>query len=727
MTQSQASAGPDRAVSASAKASPGSFASASFDGLDGRGTRWVWAYRLGLTILPLVLALGFYYRPYVFEGQGLPTGGDRDFYIYQTARMAQLDGRWWELGSDDLLCQPYPSGMAQYPQLYEGVDLLLISSLSARILDPVVNFHALNVMVLVMNGWVAAWLVVRATRSYGWAALAVVLITLNMCVDLRVAGHLHGFKYCWMLLAIASFLRYLDTPSLGRGLLLGILTALVLVSSFYWGFFLALCFGAWWLVCLVAGSVGRQHIVPAVAAGVIFALLGTALTFPVWKDASGFGPYVNRDQGDVWKYSSEPWQYFVSRYWPRADYFLRADRKGGTNEGWNYPGVVVLSGLAAYGVAKLRGWRLAEERRRYIDGLLGLSAVLVIISLWGGPSLVIFKLVPSFRCYGRAGMMAVGLWCVATPVLLCYLVQRLRWPAVGAGVLVAALALALYERERDFGHGGLNTAFRPEPDAAWVNWLAQQPTDVRVVVLPLDQYQDARDMFYIAYLSAITIQKHPILNGCDFTVLRADLKEYGSTPRVLNLDGLRYVVSLGYNTLVFRRDYRQANPWVGDLDGLELHQVLDDWYIYRVKNLPKRPVSGPGTHIDCTKTSSLVYLSRGWHGCEEELQWSDREAVVKFRLDKVQPLKLRMMAKTLGPQRIIVSLNGKATATHQSSGQELELIEVCLPADALAECNTLTFVFPDARQRPTSGKGIDNRTFGWGVKWMEFALVSPKE
>jgi hypothetical protein len=681
-----------------------------------------------LAVLPLLLALGTYYRPFVVEGKQLPTGNDRDFYIYQTARMADLNGRWWQLGSDELLGQPYPSGLSIYPQLYEGVDLLLISSLSARVLDPVANYHALSLLVLVLNGWVAAWLVVRLTKSYGWAALAVVLITLNMCVDFRVSGHLHGFKYCWMLLAIWVFLRYLDSPSPGPGLLLGALTALVLASSFYWGFFLVLCLGAWWLGCLVAGSLRRQHVVPTLTAGIIFAVLGAALTFPVWTN-SRYASF-KRDDQDVWRYSSEPWQFVVSRYWERADYFLRPDRTVVyAAEGWNYPGLVVLLGIACYVVARLRGWQFGAERSRVLDRLIGLSAILVIISLWGGPSLVIYKYMPSFRCYGRAGMMAVGLWCVATPVILWSITQRLRWPLLRVAVLVVALGLALYEGEKQFGRGGRTYATpRTEPDPAWVNWLAEQPSDVRAVVLPLDYIPAAHpsrpNMFYMPF--ARLIHKHAVLNGCDLQVLHLDLKGYGCTTKVVTLDGLRYLVSLGYNTLVIDDDYLQANPWIGDTDGLEHQQTLDGWYIYRVKYLPEAPVSGPGTRIDFTKTSALVYLSRGWHGCEQDLQWSGPAACVKFRLNKVQPLQLRMMAKSLGPQRIIVSLNGKEIATRQFSGVDFELMEFDFPPIALAERNTLTLTFPDARGLPPRRKGKDNRTFGGGVRWLEFGSSSPK-
>jgi hypothetical protein len=691
----------------------------------------VWACRLGIAILPLLLALGFYYRPFLLEGKALPTGSDKDFYIYQTARMADLNGRWWELGRDELLGQPYPSSMARFPQLYEGVELLLISSLSARVLSPVVNYHALNLLMLALNGWVAAWFVLRLTKSYGWAALSVVLITLNMCVDLRVSGHLHLLGYCWMLLSVWSFLRYLDAPTLGRGAILGLTFVLVLASSFYWGFFLLLTFGAWLMICLVAGSLRRQHLLPAVVCGVVMASLAMILTIPVWTHTSRYESYITRNPQEIWSYSSEIWQYFVSRYWPKADYFLRPERTRpwSAHEGWNYPGLVVWIGIACYLVARLRGWKLADDRTRIINRLLGISAILVVISLWGGPALVIYKLVPSFRCYGRAGMMAVGLWCVVVPVILCWLVERLRRPFLRTGLLVLALAVALAEGEFQFGHGGrLYATPRPEPDAPWIGWLAQQPSDVRVLILPVD-YQPAADIsrpdtFYFAYARAL--HKHAVLNGCDREALESSLRSCGCTTHAPNMEGLRHLVALGYNTLVIQREYLEANGWLRVVSGLEFDQVLGDWYIYRVKSLPEPPVAKAGTHIDCAETSSLAYLGSGWLGLEDGLQWSGKVVTLNFRLDEIQPLQLRIMAKTVGPQRITVTVNGKEVASRLCRGEDLEPIVCDLPQTGLAERNTLVLTFPDARRRPVSEKSKDDRDFGAGVKCVEFTLPAPK-
>ena len=695
----------------------------------GKG-RWAWVYRVGLAVLPLVLTLGFFYRPFL-QGSPLPVGGDRDFYVYQLARTAELKGRWWRLGRDDLLGQPYHSQMAHHPQLYEGVDLLLLSSLSARILDPISNYHVLSILVLLINGWVAAWIVLRLTRSYGWAALGTVLIILNICTDMRVAGHLHLFKYGWMLLAMWAFLRYLEVPTLGRGIVLGFLLGLLLASCFYWGFFGLVCLGVWWLGCLIAGSLRRQHWLAAGAAGATFALVAAVVTYPIWRPSfranADSAEYFERSQHDLWDCSSEPWQYFVSHYWTGApEYFVRREWES-PYEGWNYPGLVILLALGAYLLGRLRGWQLDEGRPRFLGPLLGLSAVLVIMSLWGGPALFIYKLVPTFRSYGRAGMMAVGLWCVAAPVILYSLAHRMRRAPVRLAFLGGVMALALYEGESQFGRGGQNyTLSWTRPDPAWATWLAEQPADVRLAFFPLDYYDNLTSVadfsvgvspYYVAYLRCF--HRHATLGGCNPRELSADLAESGSTLASVTLEGLRDIVELGYNALAFHRDYLQSHPWIEALTGLEPVEVLDEWHIYRVNELPDVPIYLPGTRIDFTKDSPKAFLEGDWYPREDGWKWCAAEATLRFKLELARPLRLRMMSTTFGKQRVVVGLNGREITAFEQNSEGLELIEFDLPSEVLAASNTLTFALPDARTPKSVGLNEDERILGLGIAWME--------
>ena len=89
----------------------------------------------------------------------------------------------------------------------------MVSTLTSRWLDPVVNYHLMMMVVLVVNGWVVGWLVRRLTGSWAWAVLGVILVSWNYSTAFRLQGHAHLFKYGWTLLAVTAFSRYLDQPT----------------------------------------------------------------------------------------------------------------------------------------------------------------------------------------------------------------------------------------------------------------------------------------------------------------------------------------------------------------------------------------------------------------------------------------------------------------------------------------------------------------------------------
>ena len=204
-----------------------------------------WASRFVLVVLPVVLALVGYYRAQL-AGSPLPRPrGDAAFYAYQLQRAAECHGQWWRIAADSRLGHPYPSEFAKHPGLFEGVDLMLLATLFAGTVGAAWTYHLAALAALTFNGWIAAWIVFRITRSTLWALVAVALVTLNESVAVRVMVHLHLFKFGWALLAVWAFVAFLKQPAWRRGLLLGLAVALVLQASFYLGFFTGLGLGFW--------------------------------------------------------------------------------------------------------------------------------------------------------------------------------------------------------------------------------------------------------------------------------------------------------------------------------------------------------------------------------------------------------------------------------------------------------------------------------------------------
>jgi hypothetical protein len=542
-----------------------------------------WIVFLGLILLPIVAAIGVYYRQVGTDAWDWQLKGDQVFYGYQITRAAETGGQWWKIADDPRLGWPYQSIVAKHSGLFEGVDLLLLSSLSARLLDPAHNYHFLMLVVLAVNGWIAGWLVHRSTGSVFWAAVAMLLITWNQPTALRMTGHLHLFKYGWTLLAVWALARYLDAPSPGRGLLLGLAVAWVLQGSFYTGFFLVLTLGTWWLGCLVAGRLDRRHIAAAAVAALAFFLVAAALTFPVWTVTRRLplaDQFAHHPWKHTWYFSSEPWQWLVPGNSPLAARYIEetgAKDPGFYPEGWSFPGYTVLAGIAVYALGRLRGLRFVERAggQPFLDVLMGQLALLVALSLNGGASFFLHDAVPSIRCYGRSGAMGlVGLGCVAAPVCLHALTRWCRFRVTRGVIVAAVVALVAYDGTnlvRSFSW--LPSA--PDTTPAWVDWLARQPAHVKLAAFgPIEQ-----DYWY-GTLGYAQRHGHTALNGCDFELLNADLNLLGASYYRMNQEGLRFVASLGFETLAVHRSYLETHPWIPKLAWLERQAEAGNWLIF---------------------------------------------------------------------------------------------------------------------------------------------------
>ena len=554
-----------------------------------------WAWRIALAALPVVLGVLGYYRPALQAGALPKLGGDGAFYVYQLTRASELNGQWWKMGSDDLVGHPYPSETAKHPGIYEGVDLMLVSAVTGKFLDPTTNYHAMVLLILAFNGWVAGWLAYRLTRSHAVAGLAILLLTINLPTALRLNGHLHLYKYGWVLLAAWAFSRYLEAPTRRRGVTLGLAVAAVLQGSFYYGFLLGMGFAAWWVACLAGGKVGRAHVGATLAAGATFAAAGAALTFPVWMIANRAllaDQYFRRSQLDVWMYSAELWQYFQALGTKGASEYISGFgmiRPGGSYaEGWNYPGRVVLLGIAAYAVARLRGVRPTTTSPRFLDTAMGLVGVFVLLSLSGGPSYFTYPWFGSFRCYGRAGMLAMALGCVAAPSALHGLVSRFRPRLPRAALLAGIIAVGILDaRYVSVTYGWFPT----EPDPAWSTWLAKQPANVHLAAFGPSR-PDTFNWWGTVSIYQRAMHRHATLNGCEFLLLEADLKLLGASHDRPNADGLRMVASLGYETLAFHEATLAANPWIGRLSWLDRVDKAGDWQVFRANGqTPKYPAT----------------------------------------------------------------------------------------------------------------------------------------
>jgi hypothetical protein len=556
-----------------------------------------WASRFVLFALPVVLALVGYYRAQL-GGSALPRPqGDAAFYAYQLQRAAECHGQWWRIAADSRLGHPYPSEFAKHPGLYEGVDLMLVASLLGGAASAAKAYHLAVILALTVNGWIAAWIVFKITRKTLWAVVAVALVTLNESVAVRVMVHLHLFKFGWALLAVWAFVAFLKQPAWWRGLLLGFAVALLLQASFYLGFFTGLGLGFWFALELLAGRVRPSALAGTVVAALAFILAAALFCFPVWTNYSpivGSDQYFHRYWAETWIYGSEVWKYFIPKNsWLAANYFrdLRHKAPAPTmDEGWNFPGYTVVIAVLIAGVAWLRGSELSKKLDPFVGISLGLMAFWMILSLAGGPSALVFHVIPSFRCYGRAGLLVVALGSVVAPIVLCELVNCCRRRFVRAVLTLGLLALVA----SDAGRAAVTfKGWPPEttrPD--WVDWLRHQPPDARLAIFmthpaiptTLEETTGDNEPFYwwgVSSLEWLAVHGHATLSGGTFSLIEGDLRLLGASYDQMNPAGLRYVASLGYSTLAVHYDYLRAHPWIDQITWLNRVDRRGEWLFYQ--------------------------------------------------------------------------------------------------------------------------------------------------
>src|SRR5262249_1700535 len=158
--------------------------------------------------------------------------------------------------------------------------------------------------------------------------------------------------------------------------------------------------------------------------------------------------------------------------------------------------------------------------------------------------------------YGRAGVMAIGIWAVMAAVVIHGLVLRAR-----AQTLRWALALAI---AGVVAYDGYIAAAEFQPNAgpmpAWVGWLARQPADVHAAPFP-QTLPDSGNWDYAFYH---LVHHHETLLGAETNILAEDLALVGAGRSVMNARALELATSFGYDTLFFDPAYLRANPWVTD-------------------------------------------------------------------------------------------------------------------------------------------------------------------
>ena len=214
----------------------------------------------------------------------------------------------------------------------------------------------------------------------------------------------------------------------------GLALAMVLQASFYLGFFTGLGLGFWsWSSSPLAASVARPR--PGHSRLCSPSRRRDLFCLPVLSNYSpivGSDQYFHRYWAETWIFGSEN---CGSMWCPRIRgwatiIFATCGTSAAPDHGRGLEFPRLHGCVHASRSRRWRWLRQSEMSRKFHPFVwvsLGLMAFWTILSLAGGPSALIFHAIPSFRCYGRAGLLVVALGSVVAPIVV-----------VRAGQIVAA-------------------------------------------------------------------------------------------------------------------------------------------------------------------------------------------------------------------------------------------------------------------------------------------------
>jgi hypothetical protein len=516
-----------------------------------------------------------------------------------------------------------------FPQTLAYTDANLPGALLAALPRALTGDPILTNSLLVLASFVLAGTGVYAVVAYltGNRGAAIVAGLAYAFLPYRMVHlwHLNWLEGAWLPWLLLALLRLIDRTSLARGAVLGLLSAVLVLTSFYFSVQILLVCGV-----ILAGKAFAARRLPApdlTRALALAVAVAAAISIPLYV------PYLQvreeqrleRSIVDAEQYKALPESYLQLAPWDAPTPVQRLiGVRAGSNESLTevgqephadgdqhremviedalYPGAIV-AGLAMIGVF---GWR----GRRWLTialAVIGISAVVLSLGPTLGPRHGagvplpygwLFDHVPFFRAMrvparlgGLANLAAVllaGLGIAAAWLRLRASDRfgRLTRPAWAGPVLTIVLA-GLVLSELWAGAVPLEAVDRGEEASAAARWLAAQPPG------PVMEFP-AESVF--ADPAAASVRRHygesmfwstlhwkPLVNGNSGFIPRAysdfierfvgelDRPDGSRTGRISHLDGetAPLLQQLGVRFLVFHRSQYRGNDWPAVAAALE--------------------------------------------------------------------------------------------------------------------------------------------------------------
>jgi hypothetical protein len=401
---------------------------------------------------------------------------------------------------------------------------------------PPLLVHNLLLLGAIVGSGVGMFVLARDLTGCRGAALAAGVIFSFVPYRFEHYMHMELQWIVWTPWAFRSLHQTYLTGSLRHGLLTGIFVVLQMLSSIYYGIFLATFLGVCAL-CLVAAAHGRRlRVLRALAAGGAVAAIVSALYgLPYLASKQTFG---GRSDTEIITFSARPSSYLVAT--PDNVVWGRAFASRGRPERRLFPGAVVL--LLAVAGLLLRPPPLIAV----VYLIAAVCAFELSLGFSGYTFRFLYDHVPLFhglRAISRAGIFVAFFLAALAAFGFTTIASGLerRWRIAFAVAVLAAL-VAEYRVQR------LTLFPYPNEPPAVYAWLSRQPTGVVAELpMPLPEALPGEDPQY-AYYS--TFHWNPLLNGysgfypASYLDRLETLRQFPDDASVsrLHRDGTRYLI-----------------------------------------------------------------------------------------------------------------------------------------------------------------------------------------
>jgi hypothetical protein len=494
--------------------------------------------------------------PQAVQLAGISTHPDSLFNLWRLAWIAHALGGGHRLFDANIFWPEHHTFAYSDAMLAEGV--LGAPLLWAGMSTPV----ALNLLLLVsfVFSGMAAWALVRHLTGSWISGIVAGVIFAFAPFRFDHYGHFELLWSGWMPLAVLTLVRAIEEGRFGWGLATGVLLALQVLSSIYYGVFLAVVLA---VVAIVLGLARPRSLRPRAAAGFVAGgALAAAMLVPYSLPYHSAKERVGtRPDALVAYWSAGPKQFLAATpgnwlYGGIADRFGRHEKR-------LFPGLVatLLAGIALWPPIDRRRLALATGLVVSVDLSLGTNGITYpllrgTVEVFQGlrvPARAAQVMLLSVAALAGFGLARIEPW-----------FRRRRRAAASATLLVSLLALE---------YATMPVPLAPAPPALPVStWLAGQPDGVVVgLPLPADVTVPRYDMEFM-YQS--TFHWKPLVNGSsgnDSPRYYELMKSVGGVPSDAGIDALR---DLGVRYVIVHERWFGSDVYRAVLDTLDRRRDL---------------------------------------------------------------------------------------------------------------------------------------------------------